>query len=274
MKRLLTDIYIYPIKSLGGIRLESAKLEQKGLEHDRRWMLVNDRNEFLTIRQHPEFLFYEVFSNVNGFEVSKKGSIDNIIIPFEIKDGTSLTVKVWDDYVEAIEASESYHQWFTKQLGFNCKLVHMPQNAERRVQPEWVLDEHHVSFADTYPYLIVGKRSLKDLNLKLEDKITMQRFRPNLIFDGGEPYEEYLWKDLEIGEGLMKGIKPCTRCIVITMDPETAIIGNEPLKTLFKQRIEEKMIFGQYVIAINDRHIRIGDEIILNSLKQSPYDPV
>jgi uncharacterized protein YcbX len=274
MKRLLTDIYIYPIKSLGGIRLESAKLTQKGLENDRRWMLVNDRNQFLTIRQHPEFLFYSLRPTDNGFEVIRKGDNDTLLIPFEINEGTPITVEVWEDQVEALEARASYHQWFTKQLGFSCKLVYMPTLAQRRVEPEWVTEEHHLSFADTYPYLILGKKSLKDLNQKLKDQITMQRFRPNLVFDGGEPYEEFLWKEIAIGEGLLKGIKPCTRCIVINMDPETAVNGKEPLKTLFKQRIEENMVFGLNTIALNTNHINIGDEIVIKSLKQSPYDPV
>ncbi|MTI38193.1 MOSC domain-containing protein [Fulvivirga lutimaris] len=270
----LTDIIIYPIKSLGGIHLTNVKLTQRGLQHDRRWMLVNDRNHFLTIRQHPEFLHFELSQEDDGFVITHRIKKTTLKIPFTISSGNTVEVKIWDDMVEALEAEEKYHVWFSEQLGQNCKLVYIPEEAPRRVEADWVKEEHHVSFADAYPYLIVGESTLADLNSKLEEKITMQRFRPNLVFNGGEAYEEYVWKDIAIGNGLMQCIKPCTRCIVTTMDPETTKAGKEPLKTLFKQKINDKMVFGENAIAMNDAEIAICDEIVVKTTKQSPYEPI
>lgn len=270
----LTDIIIYPVKSLGGIHLTNAKLTPRGLQHDRRWMLVNEKNHFLTIRQHPEFLHFELGDAGDGFIVTHRIKKTSLTIPYEIALGGQVEVKIWDDMVNAIAADEKYSEWFTEQVGYPCKLVYLPEEAPRRVDPDYVRAEQHVSFADAYPYLIVGESTLADLNEKLEEKITMQRFRPNLVFSGGKPYEEYQWTDIAIGKGLMQCIKPCTRCIVTTMDPETTKAGKEPLKTLFKQKINDKMVFGENAIALDHEEIKIGDEIVIKSTKQSPYDPV
>jgi uncharacterized protein len=274
MTRNITDIIIYPIKSLGGVALQMANLTPRGLEHDRRWMLVNGDNHFLTIRQHPDFLFFFLRQIKQGFEVTKKGSDDTLQIPFAINSGSSIKVKIWNDEVEAIEAESTYHDWFTRQMGFNCKLVYMPDRASRRVQPEWVKNEEHVSFADAYPYSILGRSSLADLNSKMSESVTIQRFRPSLVYSGGEAYEEFLWKDIEIGVGKLQCIKPVTRCIVTTMNPETTEKGKDPLKTLFRQRINEKMVFAQNAILSKAAQINVGDNIVINSVKQSPYEPL
>jgi len=274
MKRVISEINIFPVKSLGGIPLEEAQLTERGLEYDRRWMLINERNQFLTIRQHPEFLFFKLQLTPNGFIVSKKGDSNELTIPFSLQSGDIKNVTIWDDTVEAIVADEDSNQWFSNKVGFNCQLVYLPDTSPRRVQPEWVKEENHVSLADGYPYLMVGQSSVDDLNSKIEEEITTQRFRPNIVVKGSAPYEEYLWKDMTIGSAQLKGIKPCTRCIVTTMNPQTAVKGKEPLKALFKQRVNDKMIFGQNTIMTKAGVIKLGDELIINSTKQSPYEPV
>lgn len=274
MIRTVSDIIIYPIKSLGGINLRAAKLTERGLEHDRRWMLIDKNDRFLTIRQHPEFLFYQLELTNNGFNVTHKHQHASITIPQSLTDGKHKMAKVWDDSVEVIVADKELNDWFSATLNFECELVYLPDASARRVEPEWVKDEQNVSLADGYPYLLVGKASVDDLNTKIEEDITHQRFRPNIVIAGGEPYEEYLWKDIALGSGQLKGIKPCARCIVTTMNPATAEQGKEPLKTLYKQRINDKMIFGQNAVMTKVGVVTVGDELIINSKKQSPYQPV
>lgn len=274
MSIVLTQINIYPVKSLGGIKLNSAELTERGIKHDRRWMLIDDNNKFLTIRQHPEFLFYELSLTDNGFEIKHKDGNNKLVIPLSIDKGDIIKVRIWDDEVTAIVADDNTNGWFLNQLGFSCRLVYLPDSSPRRVQREWVNGERHVSFADAYPYLIAGEQSVADLNDKIEEEITLERFRPNLVFSGGEPYEEFLWKEIKINEVRMQCIKPCTRCIVTTMHPETAVMGKEPLKTLFKQRIDNKMVFGENAIMLEQGTISIGDEIEIISTKNSPYEKV
>lgn len=272
--RRLTHIISYPIKSLGGITLDAAKLTQRGLEHDRRWMLVDERNHFLTIRQHPEFLFFELVFSDLGFRIRKREASDFIDIPLQLTSGEELRVKIWNDEVTAINASHEINNWFKTRLGYECKLVYLPESSPRRVQPEWVKEAHHVSFADGYPYLLLGSASVEDINSKVKEDITYERFRPNLYFDNNEPYEEFTFENIVIGESRIKCIKPCARCIVITYDPETGEQGKEPLKTLFKQRIDDKMVFGQNAIMLKEGIIKVGDEVKIETIKESPYAPV
>ncbi|MEQ8927105.1 MAG: MOSC domain-containing protein [Fulvivirga sp.] len=270
----LSRIIIYPIKSLGGIELESSITTQRGLEYDRRFMLIDENNKFLTIRQHKEFLFYQLKKSESGFTIQHKNKTQQLHIPWAISTGKKITAKIWDDEVEAVVAEDHINTWFSNELGFNCRLVYLPDESPRRVQPDWVKNEHHVSLADAYPYLIVGENSVADLNAKIQESITYKRFRPNLVFTGGQAYEEFLWKDITIGAAELQCIKPCTRCIVITMNPETAEVGKEPLKTLFKQRINEKMVFGENAILLAGSLVKVGDEITIISKKDDPYEKV
>ena len=274
MSIVLSKIIIYPIKSLGGILLESSEVTERGLKYDRRYMLVDDNNKFITIRQHPEFLFYKLEIGENGFEIGHKDKTDRLTIPLLIESGDLIKVKVWSDEVDALLASDNINSWFTDQLGFSCRLVYIPDDSERLVEPERVSGNKNVSFADEYPMLIVGQNSIEDLNAKIEEEITYDRFRPNMVFEGGEAYDEFLWNRISIGSAELQCIKPCTRCIVITMNPQTAEVGKEPLKTLFKQRIDDKMVFGENTVTIKDGVVKVGDVIDVKSVKKSPYEKV
>ncbi|MEL7005124.1 MAG: MOSC N-terminal beta barrel domain-containing protein [Bacteroidota bacterium] len=265
----LKEIIIYPIKSLGGIHLKSNNLEQKGLQNDRRWMLVDKNNRFLTIRQYPKFLFFSLSINDTGFNISYES--DHLEIPFKLEGVTEKAV-VWDDEVEVVIGDKKWNDWFSKHLGIECKLVYLPDTSPRLTKKKWSKNEGNVSLADGYPILVAGEESLKELNGKLDQSITMARFRPNLVFDGGKPYEEYVWKNFTIGNVQFEGLKPCTRCVVTTYDEQTGEKGIEPLKTLNQQKIDNKMVFGQHVIAIDYLEIKVGDEINIDRYKDSPYD--
>lgn len=274
MSIVLSRIIIYPIKSLGGITLESSELTERGLKYDRRFMLIDDKNKFLTIRQHPEFLFYKLKMAEEGFEIKHKDKTESLFIPFLIEQGDSFKVKIWNDEVDAILADDNINKWFSKELGFSCRLVYLPDDSQRIVEPERVAGDKNVSFADEYPYLIVGEKSVEDLNSKIEEEITLDRFRPNLVFSGGEAYDEFLWNEISIGSTELQCIKPCTRCIVITMNPQTAEVGKEPLKTLFKQQINNNMVFGESTVLTKEGNVKVGDSIHVKSVKSTPYEMV
>lgn len=141
----------------------------------------------------------------------------------------------------------------------------MPDNEKRIVEKKFFSKDFIVSFADAYPYLIIGQSSLDDLNSRLETGLPMNRFRPNFVFTGGTPYEEDRWKDFKIGAAEFKAVKPCARCMFITTDQETAERSNEPLKTLSTYRkIDGKIMFGMNVVCIKQGIISIGDEIEFN----------
>lgn len=270
----LSDIIIYPIKSLPGVRINECKVEPRGLKYDRRWMLVDENNKFITIRQHPEMLLFDLHLDNDSFVVKHRPSGDTLEIPLEIQEGPEVQVTIWGDEVEAIAGNNNWGSWFEDKLGISCRLVFMGDQANRPIKKEWSSNGEIVSFADAYPLLVIGSESLANLNSKLEKRITIDRFRPNLVFEGGEAYEEYRWEKFKVGENLFQGLKPCERCIVTTMDPLTAEKGREPLLTLSKQKINNKIVFGQHAYAIDFGTIRTDDEIQVLNYKATPYDPV
>ncbi|MBS1506154.1 MAG: MOSC domain-containing protein [Bacteroidetes bacterium] len=266
-KLVLTEIWIYPIKSLGGIRLRSAQVFEKGLKNDRRWMLIDRDNNFLTQRVHHSMALF-TWSETNG-QWSIHFKSDSIAFPF-LTSGKQTTThplvkaKIWDDEVEVFEVSKEYSQWFSEKLNIDCRLVSFPEENLRPVDANYQINRENVSLADAYPFLIIGEESLADLNHRLNEPVPMNRFRPNFVFSGGDAYAEDHWKNFSIGKNKFAAVKRCARCVLTTVNQNTGEKGVEPLATLAGYRKENnKVFFGQNVLAINHTEIHEGDEITL-----------
>lgn len=260
-KRILSEIWIYPVKSLGGIRVSSATVMEKGLRHDRRWMLIDASGRFLTQRNLPQMALFKVSPQGSSFIITH-GS-DSLQLPTGT-GGTAIAAQIWNDAVDVVEPSADVSRWFSDRLGMSCRLVAFPETNPRLIDPAYRLAKESVSLADGYPVLIIGQASLDDLNGRLQQPVPMNRFRPNLVFLGGTPYEEDTWKNFRIGGNRFAGVKPCGRCVLTTVDQTTAQVGREPLLTLSKYRRDrDKINFGQNVIPIDYHEIHEGDEIIL-----------
>jgi len=268
MSRLiLSKIWIYPIKSLAGIRLQRAIVKQKGLAYDRRWMLVDEAGRFLTQREHPEMSQFHMAMGSGQLTIQNRVSGQSIILELDGKNsGESMPVIIWDDEVEAIEVRQDYSQWFSDQLKIKCKLVFFPETNNRPVDPDYAIQNEHVSLADGYPFLIIGQASLDDLNKRLQEPIPMNRFRPNFVFTGGKPYEEDSWRKFSVGKNRFVGVKPCGRCVLPNVDQQTGTKGLEPLATLATYRkAGSKIFFGQNLVAIDYDEVQEGDEIVLGA---------
>ncbi len=259
----LSEIWIYPIKSMGGIRLAHSTVMEKGLQHDRRWMLVDEYNVFITQRIYPLMALFRLEPLAEGFKISFRNDAielpnNHSTLPIEIH------AKIWDDEVTTFEVSDLYSRWFSEKLGLKCKLVYFPEQNRRAVDVNFQIKKENVSLSDGYPLLMIGQASLDDLNSRLEFPVPMNRFRPNLVFTGGQPYEEDSWKLLTIGNNKFVGVKPCSRCVLTTVDQNTGEKGKEPLATLAKYRQREnKIYFGQNLLSIDHHTIHEGDEIKL-----------
>lgn len=262
-ERRLSEIWIYPIKSLGGIRLKSAKVLEKGLEHDRRWMLIDEDNEFMTQRIYPRMALFKL-SMLNG-QFSIQYETDSLILSFNQSIINSpIKAKIWDDQVDVYEVSEEFSQWFSDRLQMRCRLVSFPETNARPVDANYQINHEHVSLADAYPFLIIGEQSLADLNSRLKEPVPMNRFRPNFVFSGGQPFDEDLWKTFSIGKNKFVGVKLCARCVLTTVNQDTADKGIEPLLTLSQYRKKEnKVLFGQNLVALNHFEVHEGDSITL-----------
>ncbi|PSR53727.1 MOSC domain-containing protein [Adhaeribacter arboris] len=249
---ILTDIYIYPIKSLGGVRVDRALVEPQGLQYDRRWLLVDETGTFLTQRVFPQMALLQVQLLPTGLLVTHKQQVaESLFISFDSQNylNTPLTVTIWDDTVAVVEVSYEANAWFSRLLRINCCLVFMPPEAHRPVEPDFAQNHEPVSFADAFPYLLIGQESLNDLNTRLPEPVPMNRFRPNLVFSGGEPFTEDSWQEFKIGNQNFAAVKPCARCVLTTVNQDTAQKGTEPLRTLATYRtINKKVLFGQNVL--------------------------
>lgn len=261
----LQDIYIYPIKSLGGISVHNAEVQERGLKYDRRWMLVDKEGNFLSQRTYPQMAMLQVTITDTGLLVSHKNNqLAPLAIPFEQTTNKHVIVNIWDDTCPAIEVSPQADAWFTDALQMTARLVYMPLTTKRLVDPDYASNLETVSFADAYPFLIIGQSSLDDLNNRLNAPVLMNRFRPNFVFSGGTPYCEDGFVNFNIGEVGFKGVKLCARCVLTTVEQETAFKGSEPLKTLSTYRvIKNKVIFGQNLLALNSGLVQVGDKLEL-----------
>lgn len=262
MKHLITGIFIYPVKSLGGISLQSTSLCSTGLQYDRRWMLVNANGQFITQRDLKELCLFTVTMTGDYFTITYLQQCINI--PLTLEEGELMTVTVWNDTVQAIAASNGINTWFSNQLQQSVTLVYMPDTTHRGINPNHVIKNEQVGFADGYPVLLIGEASLNLLQSKIEEDIPMNRFRPNIVFSGNEAHEEDYWQYFTINNSTCRGIKPCKRCMVTTINQQTAISHAEPLKTLATYRkVDSYILFGQNIAVPPAGNISVGDEIIV-----------
>jgi uncharacterized protein YcbX len=247
---------------LGGIALKESRVEARGLQYDRRWMLCDENNQFITQRKFAQLALFKLQLIDAGFQIEFQG--EYLQIPFSVS-GTKIRVKVWEDTCNAIEYPEA-SAWFTKMLSITCKLCYMPNDTKRMVDEKYAGSNQINSFSDGFPILIAGQQSLDFLNQKLKQPIDINRFRPNIVFDGGSAYDEDSFSMFSINDVLFKGVKPCARCQVIGIDQNTSTVNLEPLSVLSSYRnVNNKVLFGQNVIVLKeDGLIKLGNQLILH----------
>lgn len=240
------------------------QVQPKGLAYDRRWMLTDAEGGFLTQRVHPAMALFKLNIDKAGLVVTYKG--ESLTVPFGLAEGPAQNVVIWDDSVTAREVSTRHSAWFSERLGMACKLMFFPEENARPVDPRYKVNNENVSLADAYPLLIIGQSSLDDLNTRLESPVPMDRFRPNLVFSGGEPFEEDTWREFAVGTNRFVGVKPCARCVLTTVNQETAERGTEPLRTLATYRKRDnKILFGQNLVSLDVQEISTGMTVTVSS---------
>jgi MOSC domain-containing protein len=259
----LTGLVIYPIKSARGIPLDESPVDEFGLRYDRRWMVVNPSGEFLSQRTHPRLALIapQIEGELLRITAPEMPSLE---LPLRPTDTVRSRVAVWGDICPASWLGENAAGWFSEFLACSCSLVHMADAVVRPADPAFAPTDTRVSFADGFPFLLISEESLADLNRRLAEPLPMNRFRPNLIVAGAEPYAEDRWHSVEIGAIPMRVVKPCGRCVVTTTDQSTGERGKEPLRTLATYRRQGgEVMFGQNVLHERPGRLRVGDEIVI-----------
>jgi uncharacterized protein YcbX len=265
----LRAINIYPVKGLKGIAVDSARCTDRGLEHDRRWMVVDSEGVFLTQRDHPKMatVWTEIDDDVLALSAPDLPAVE---IPINGQTSPLMKVQVWNSVCDAVPASVAADEWLSDYLGLSCRLVHMPESTQRFSNPRYAGAGKKVGFADGYAYLLIGESSLDDLNTRLGAKghpaLPMNRFRPNLVVAGSDAYAEDDWNEIRVGDAAFRAAKPCGRCQVTTTDQSTGEVkGPEPLATLasYRDSREYGQIFGMNLVTVRTGNVRVGDPVEL-----------
>lgn len=255
----LTEIHVYPVKSCRGIAVDQAQLDAWGLQFDRNWMVVNPGGRFLSQREAPQLALVETALGPDSLTLTAPGQ-PPLELPLEgAADATERPVEIWRDHCQAADQGEAAAQWFTQALGQPARLVRIGGTYSRPVAEA----PGQVSFADGYPLLLISTGSLADLNQQLPDPIPMNRFRPNLVVTGCDPYAEDTWQQIRLNGVLFDLVKPCERCIITTTDQATGTrANNEPLKTLATyRRVPGGVIFGQNLVHQSHGQILAGSPV-------------
>lgn len=273
----VSQVFTYPVKSLQGISSDTFQIDDFGFKHDRRFMLVDENNKFITQRTHPKLALLSV-----DITLSSLGALDAVHIFSEevgrltfpihlfkehLSPETGIAGEetvVWGDSVKSCILDASYTEKISHFLGVNARLAYMPDSSFRQVDREFFSEDKRVSFADAYPFLLTSEASLADLNARLEQPVLMTNFRPNIVISGGvSAYAEDVWQRIIIGDIAFELVKPCSRCVMTTINAKGEKSKNqEPLRTLSKYRKNDfGVCFGQNLVHLSQGIIRVGDRV-------------
>ena len=277
----ISALNVYPVKGLKGIPLTEARCTDRGIEHDRRWMVVDRQGQFLSQREQPQMA--TVWTEIQDGALSLSApDVGEVLVPLRPGGGSKVRVQVWRSTCDAIAVSKEADEMLSSYLGLDCALVFMPDESARYSNPEFGGQGKRVGFADGYAYLLTNEASLADLNAKLLAKdhaaLPMNRFRPNIVVSGATAFAEDDWGDLRFAplgpldsglhgndSAVLRTAKPCGRCQVTTTDQTTGEVrGPEPLATLATYRDSEFGVrFGMNLVTVREGTIRVGDTVEL-----------
>ncbi|RMJ01985.1 MOSC domain protein [Marinobacter litoralis] len=254
------SLFIYPVKSLAGVPVSSLELDDFGPSGDRRWMIVDVGGKFVTQRRLPRLALIGVVLVDGVVSIQIPGEGEFPLTPAAEQQ----QVTVWRDEVLASAAQSAVSEALSRFCGEPLRLVYMPDSTFRRVDPERVADVRRVGFADGFPFLIANAASLDELNSRLAEAVDMRRFRPNIVISGAQPWAEDQWRELKVGGFCFRVVKPCSRCVLTTVHPDTGQKdpGTEPLKTLSGYRkTPDGVIFGQNAVHDGRGSVVVGDSV-------------
>lgn len=259
----LSAIYRYPIKSAGGQSLSVGKMDCFGLEDDRRWMLVDSEGLFVSQRTLPEMALLGVQSSKAGVELRFGGDVVELARPEQADaKSDSVRVTVWGDQLDAHLADDRINAWLSERLGQALRLVWCPPEARRRVDPNFARADELCAFVDGFPLLVVGQASLDALNARLPQAVPMNRFRPNLVIAGGEAHAEDRSQRLRIGNTELALVKPCSRCVIPSIDQATGKCDPHINRVLAAYRRRDGSIyFGMNALGASGAVFRVGDPV-------------
>ena len=258
----ISSLVIYPVKSMRQVCIESATIDMGGLKDDRRWMVVDATGKMVTQREQSRLCLIQP-ELVDGGLCLRSPTMPDIKVAIPRGDD-HVKVSVWTDTCNAIDAGDEVSLWLSQFLGITCRLVYFPDNEVRVVDQTYAHADDRTAFSDGFPVLLLTQASLDDLNSRLENPVPMARFRPNIVISGCKPYEEDEWKQLSVGGFTLRIVKPCSRCVIPSIDIDSAERTGEPTRTLSRyRRIDNEILFGQNCMIDGVGEIKTGMSVEL-----------
>lgn len=259
--KYLSALYVYPVKSCKGMSLNEVDVGVKGPDMDRRWMVVDKEYRFRSQRQLPKMAMIHTYLDGRYLFMSAP-SMMPLMLPSK-PVGKECDVTVWKDTCKAHDMGDEAALWISKFLECESRLVFFPDSSVRTVNPDYTeTPDNQLAFSDRFPFLLISEASLHDLNSRVGEKLRMNRFRPNLVISGCEPYEEDTWKKVRIGEIHFHVAKPCSRCIITNVDQEYAKQHLDPLQTLATfRKSKDGVLFGQHLVHQGTGQLKLNTEI-------------
>lgn len=306
MQAEISQLFIFPVKSLRGIAVDEAKLTPLGLQWDRHWMLIDENNQFISQRKYPSMVLIQTGIDKQCLILRKKG-MDDLHIPLNtfnqeisnqkktfrtsIRASLKTTIKatIWKDQCDVIDEGEAASTWLheallmeNEKLKGKIRLVRMAPNAQRpQSKPELLGETTTTEFADAAPYLICNQSSLDQLNNQLitinEQAVTMERFRPNIVISGIDAFNEHDIDTLQHADYTLRHCYPCQRCVMTTIDIVRAQRHpqQQPFRLLTKMNTmpdnPKAPAFGENAILLRGENtrIRVGDNLSLARTQQA-----
>lgn len=263
----VASLHLHPLKSCAQLDVDTIDVTPRGPAGDRRWLVVDGDDRFVTARQHAAMVGIRAVPAGDGLRLDAPG-LPTLHVP--APDGrVRRRVTIWRDTVDAADAGDAAAAWLSRWLGMDARLVHMDAAAHRAVDPAFGAPGDEVAFADAYPLLVISQAALDALNARLPKPVPMARFRPNLVVGGSAPHAEDGWHRVRIGDVEFEAVKPCTRCVFTTIDPATMTRDpdGEPLRTLATYRRAppgarvQGVTFGMNLIPRGSGRVRVGDAL-------------
>lgn len=262
---IIESLHFYPIKSFRGIAVEELEIDAQGPRHDRQFMLVDENNKFITLRQQPNLARIALRMNAaNAIELSltERPELGSVHFGVAERLDREFPVIIFKDTVPAYEVRADVSQWLSEFCERRVKLVRMSERAQRTFDARFL--DRTVRFVDAQPFLVLSTASLKELETRAGMTFSMSRFRPNIVVDNVAAHAEDGWEEFQTGGITFKFVALCGRCKLTTVDPLTGEGGDEPLKTMTSYRRKERgIMFGGYYAHLQEGRIRRGDPLSL-----------
>ena len=270
-KPIISQLIIFPIKSLGPVELQHVEVDSLGLVGDRRFMLVSETGQFITQRTRPDLTRFALKLYGSDYLIMDQLTQNHRVLSVNPALGDWVDVTLWDDEIHVREVADGISAWFSKLLNETVRLVQIQSSAPRSIESKYqTTGSQQSSFADSLPILLASEASYQAVEHHFGASFDWMRFRANVIISGAKAFEEDSWLEFSLGTVRLFGAKPCARCQLVNVNPATGEVDKSMLEVLSRfRKVGNKVYFGQQAVPVVSGRIAVGDEIHVEKSKDA-----